>query len=113
MKRRPSSVETILPTQLLRDLLSGRRLLLIDVRDPSELTDPRARLPGAKHVPLQKLFAKREELAREKVEGVVTISNKGDRARDAALTLSLLGLPDVKWLEGGLEAWNREVAFAT
>lgn len=115
-KGRSGAIQTILPAQLLRLLASGRRLLLLDVREPAEVAGPLGRLPGARHVPLGRLFSRREELARAKVDGVVTISNTGVRAREAAFTLSLLGLPEVQSLEGGLEAWRRErlpLAFAT
>lgn len=104
---RTDGIQTIEPELLFQWLASGRRVLVLDVRDAGDVGDPFGRLPGARHVPLRQLFARRDELARGKDDPVVTVSNTGIRSQEGAFTLSLLGFADVRSLEGGLEAWAR------
>lgn len=103
---RTDGIQAIEPELLLQWLASGRRVLMLDVRDAA-VGEPFGRLPGARHVPLRQLFARRDELARSKDDPVVTVSNTGIRSQEAVFTLSLLGFADARSLEGGLEAWAR------
>jgi rhodanese-related sulfurtransferase len=104
---RNDGVQSISPELLLRWLATGRRILVIDVREPAEVSAPHSSLPGAVHIPVHQLFVRRHELPLGKVDTVVTVSNEGVRSRAAAFTLSLLGFADVRSLEGGLAAWAK------
>ena len=105
---RSKGVNTIAPEALLQCLASGRSVLVIDVREFAEIERSRWRVPGALQIPIHQLFVRRNELLLRDVAMVVTVSNDGVRSRAAALALSLLGLADVRSLDGGLEAWARK-----
>lgn len=98
----------IAPEDLVRLVSSGRRVVVIDVRDPAEIERSHKRFPGALEVPENQLFVRRQKLPIESAETIVTISNKGDRADAAAFTLSLLGCADARALEGGLEGLTKK-----
>jgi rhodanese-related sulfurtransferase len=89
-------------------LASGRRLVVIDVREPGEIERSPTRFPGALEIPLEQLFTRRNQLPHRKVDTVVTVSSTGARSRTAAFTLSLLGYTDTYSLDGGLDVWTRK-----
>lgn len=96
------------PLVLLQWLVNGRRVTVIDVREPEELEATGTRFPWAQNVPLHQLFVRRDELPHKKTDIVVAASNDGVRSRAAAFTLSLLGYADVRSLDGGLTAWKKK-----
>ena len=102
---RPDSVRTIKPELLLQYLRSGRRVTVLDVREPDEVAKSLGRMPGARYVPLRQLFARRAELVTAAHDIVVTVSTNGLRANAAAFTLALAGFADVRALEGGMVRW--------
>jgi rhodanese-related sulfurtransferase len=102
---KPEGVPSVSPEVLLRWLASGRRVLVVDVREAEEIAKSRTRFPGALEIPAHELFVRRDELPLEQVDSVVAVSNTGERSQIAAYTLSLLGAKDARSLTGGLEAW--------
>jgi rhodanese-related sulfurtransferase len=56
---------------------------------------------------VHQLFVRRGELPFGEVDSVVTVSNTGGRAQEAAFILTLLGFADVRSLAGGLDGWER------
>jgi adenylyltransferase/sulfurtransferase len=85
----------------------GETFLLLDVREPDEFV--KARIEGARLVPLGDLEARAEELGRWREGTVVVHCKSGRRSAKARATLAALGFRDVWNLAGGIEAWSLTV----
>jgi adenylyltransferase/sulfurtransferase len=85
----------------------GETFLLLDVREPDEFV--KARIEGARLVPLGDLEARAEELGRWREGTVVVHCKSGRRSAKACATLAALGFRDVWNLAGGIEAWSLTV----
>ncbi len=93
------------PTELAA-LLADDRVLLVDVREPTERAI--AALPGALALPLGELLAGGwRTLPTDRP--LVAFCHAGVRSRQAGLALLAAGLPEVSHLTGGIDAWSREV----
>ena len=75
---------------------------LIDVREPSELSE--ARVKGARHIPLGQLPAKLGELDRDRP--VAFLCRSGSRSAIATRSATKAGL-DAANVKGGIAAWTR------
>lgn len=99
---RPTSSVTAAALQpLLRD---GRAPRLLDVRTPAEFRT--AHIPGSYNVPLATLREHRDELRSHLDEEVVLVCRSGARAAQAERALGEAGLPNLRILEGGMNAWE-------
>lgn len=93
-------------------LAAGDRLVLLDVREPYELE--LARIAGdVVNVPLSELVAHREAalpavLADRRAE-IVVLCHHGVRSAQVTSWLRQLGYLRAYNLEGGIDAWAREV----
>jgi len=94
----------ICPVELKRRMDRGDDLLLVDVRTPREYE--KECLPGARLIPLASLRSRMNELPREKE--IVTVSELGGMAYEAALILQANAFSHVAVLDGGLAAWPYE-----
>ncbi|MFG1677437.1 rhodanese-like domain-containing protein [Micromonospora sp. NPDC049282] len=89
----------------LRELIAaGRAPRMLDVRSPGEFEA--AHVAGAYNVPLDLLREHREELRDHLDEDVVLICRSGARATQAEQALAIVGLPNLKVLDGGMLAWQ-------
>ncbi len=77
-------------------------LQLIDVREPSELTE--ARIKGARHIPLGQLSAHLAEIERDRP--VAFLCRLGSRSAIATRSAAKAGL-DAANVKGGMTAWAR------
>ena len=79
--------------------------LLLDVREPWEWET--ARIEGSRHIPMREVPARFGELdpARE----VVAICHHGGRSQQVAMFLEKNGFSKVHNLQGGVDAWSRNV----
>ncbi len=93
------------PRALKAELEAGRKLVLIDVREPFEWEI--CHIAGSRLVPLGELPRRFEEL--EPAAPVVTICHTGVRSLDAARFLRSRGIADVRSLSGGVAAWAERV----
>lgn len=82
--------------------LARGELQLIDVREPSELTE--ARVKGARHIPLGQLPAKLAEIDRDRP--VAFLCRSGSRSAIATRSATKAGL-DAANIKGGITAWTR------
>lgn len=89
----------------LRD--AGEDFLLLDVRNPDEWE--KARIEGARLVPLPELESRLGELAGWKDRPVVVHCRKGPRGEKAGEILQAAGFQDVSNMTGGIEAWSATV----
>ncbi|MCC6349863.1 MAG: molybdopterin-synthase adenylyltransferase MoeB [Candidatus Eisenbacteria bacterium] len=83
----------------------GAAFTLLDVREPAELAI--SRLDGATHIPMGVLPVRAHEL--DAARPVVVFCHHGVRSLHAARWLRANGFTDVRDLEGGIEAWSRDV----
>ncbi len=93
------------PRALATEIRAGRRVQLVDVREPFEWDI--CRIEGSALLPLRELPARLGELDRG--QPVVTICHTGQRSLEAALFLKSRGVADVRSLKGGVAAWADEV----
>jgi rhodanese-related sulfurtransferase len=85
----------------------GDPLLLLDVREPAEFA--KARIEGAKLLPLGELAGRLGEIEGWKERPVVVHCHHGGRSARAAQELVRAGFRDVANLSGGIEAWSLTV----
>lgn len=86
-------------------LQNGEKLRLIDVREPHELAI--SSLPGEENIPLGQLAAHLSEL--DSSQEIVLFCKTGSRSTRALELLASAGFKKVKNLQGGINAWAREV----
>jgi sulfur-carrier protein adenylyltransferase/sulfurtransferase len=100
-------IETMSAEQV-RGWLAGKRgeIVLLDVRQPAEYRS--GHLPGAVFIPLPELLDRVRELDASKP--VLTYCRSGNRSRSAAALLLTEGFTSVFSLDGGIMAWNGQVA---
>jgi adenylyltransferase/sulfurtransferase len=91
--------------ELAERLRQGETIRLLDVREPHELEI--SRLEGATLIPLGQLAARLSEL--DSAEEMVVFCKGGTRSARALELLASAGFRKVKNLQGGINAWAREV----
>jgi adenylyltransferase/sulfurtransferase len=92
-------------TDLALRLKNGEKIRLIDVREPHELAI--SALPGEENFPLGQLAARLPEL--DSAQELVLFCKTGSRSTRALELLVSAGFRKVKNLQGGINAWSREV----
>ncbi|MEU2237295.1 rhodanese-like domain-containing protein [Streptomyces vietnamensis] len=98
------TTSTITPAALRALTEEGRAPRLLDVRTPGEFRT--VHIPGSYNVPLHTLREHRAELLNHLDEEVVLVCRSGQRAREAEQALAQAGLPNLRVLEGGMNAWD-------
>ncbi|HEX6674246.1 MAG TPA: molybdopterin-synthase adenylyltransferase MoeB [Actinomycetes bacterium] len=96
---------TITPSELKELLDDGRRLKLLDVREPAEWRINR--LPGAELIPLGELPGRLSELPQ--TEPIVVYCKVGGRSAEALALLRQSGFATARHLGGGINAYARTV----
>ena len=91
------------PKQLNQDLLSGKRVALIDVRTPAEHGE--IHLAGSTLMPLDRLDPSAVKAAAAQADACVLICRSGKRAEQAYQKLRAAGCENLSILEGGVTAW--------
>lgn len=88
-----------------KDMIGGDDVVVIDVREPHEYSS--GHVPGATLIPVNSVFARREELPKDKK--IVFVCAVGQRSALAAELAAAAGLPPDKLfnLDGGTEAWKK------
>ncbi len=92
---------------LLRDAgtAAGGPPLLLDVREPWEFA--LCHLPGAQLVPMRQIPSSLDQLDPDR--RTVVVCHHGIRSQQVALFLQHRGFRDVINLQGGVDAWARDV----
>jgi sulfur-carrier protein adenylyltransferase/sulfurtransferase len=98
-------VASVLPAQLSQELKLGRKVMLLDVREPHEWDI--VHINGSKLIPLNELPERVNEL--DSADEIVAYCHMGGRSARATDFLRGLGYRKVRNLEGGIEAWAVEV----
>ena len=76
---------------------------IVDVREPEEWHG--GHIPGALHIPLGELAARRGQLDPQR--SIVTVCRSGQRSLRAAKHLRQAGASDAVSMAGGMLAWER------
>jgi rhodanese-related sulfurtransferase len=98
--------DEISATELKYLLDSGKDLLVVDVREDDELA--KARFENALHVRMVQIPDRISELY-PKDQNIVVLCHLGSRSGRVAAFLREAGFTNVANLEGGIDAWSREV----
>lgn len=103
-------IREIQPEELLAALGNGKKLRLLDVREPAEYLA--GAIPIAYHVPRGVLeakadrdYAQRDPQLQDRSESLVLVCKSGARSALASATLQWMGFTDVASLAGGMDAW--------
>ncbi len=95
-----------LSVQAIRDrIASGEMLVLIDVREPSELTI--SRIEGALHIPISQLDQRRDEIPHN--QPVVMFCRSGIRSFKVIRSLQAVGYDNLINMIGGINAWAQKI----
>ncbi|MFE5941803.1 rhodanese-like domain-containing protein [Streptomyces sp. NPDC056480] len=100
----PTAPPSLTPVDLHRLVREGRAPRLLDVRTPGEFRT--VHIPGSYNVPLDTLREHRAELLSHLDEDVVLVCRSGARAARAEQALAGAGLPNLRVLDGGINAWE-------
>ena len=84
-----------------KKLMTSDDVAVIDVREPHEYDA--GHVPNAKLIPVAKVFARKDELPRDK--DVIFVCGVGQRSALACEMAAAAGLTRLFNLEGGTEAW--------
>jgi NADPH-dependent 2,4-dienoyl-CoA reductase/sulfur reductase-like enzyme/rhodanese-related sulfurtransferase len=95
--------ETITPRELKQKMDRGDDMVILDVRTEPQFKMRRLKDDRVKLVVLGDLREKIDEVPRDKE--IVVICALGTRSYEALRTLKGAGFEDVKYMEGGLQAW--------
>ena len=79
--------------------------LLLDVREPWEWQT--ARIEGAQHLPMGQIPASTEQL--DRTRPTVVICHHGIRSLQVIAFLQRQGFDNLHNLQGGIDAWSREI----
>jgi len=82
--------------------------LVLDVRQPEELTGPLGRLPGAINISLGELQQRLSEISDRREGPIVTVCRSGNRSIAAAAVLIEAGFEGVSSMAGGLQDWRQK-----
>jgi glyoxylase-like metal-dependent hydrolase (beta-lactamase superfamily II)/rhodanese-related sulfurtransferase len=92
-----------------RAILTDRRPILLDVRDPEELEENLGHIEGVVNIPVQFLSHRLSDLEDAKGKEIVTICRSGARAHTAAQILVQAGFRKVKVLRGGMIGYRSKI----
>jgi rhodanese-related sulfurtransferase len=98
-------IHDLTPADVADRLASDTPPSLVDVREDWERET--AAIPGSLHIPLGDLPARLHELPQD--TAVVLYCHHGGRSLQAAMWLEAQGFDDIANLDGGIEAWSREL----
>ncbi len=95
------------PMEIKSRAEKGESFVWLDVRSAQEYARKRIEDPRVRHLPLGELREKAGELPKEKK--IVTLCKAGLRAYEAQTILRGAGFRDVRFMDGGVEAWPYEI----
>ena len=98
-----SETEFDLPPQRVKEILDADEAELVDVREPYEWEA--GRIPGAKHIELERLAGRADELPKDKP--VIFQCRVGRRSALATDAFRAVGF-DAYNMRGGIQAWAEE-----
>ncbi|HEX9844606.1 MAG TPA: rhodanese-like domain-containing protein [bacterium] len=91
---------------LPREAAQRPDLIAVDVRQPEELSGPLGHIPGATHIPLDRLLSAGAPADWERDAPLLLVCRSGARSTHAAMQLAQWGFTRLHNLTGGMIAWN-------
>jgi rhodanese-related sulfurtransferase len=98
-------MHSVTPARLEELLRTGAPPRLIDVREPWEFE--LCRIDGSENITMGDLMGRLDDLDRN--GAIVVICHHGVRSGQVAAYLESLGFANIMNLEGGVDAWSRQV----
>ena len=98
-------VASVMPQELDVEIRSGKKVLLLDVREPHEYEI--VHLKDSRLIPLGQLPERVSEL--DTADEIVVYCHTGQRSARATSFLRALGYKKVRNLDGGVEGWSVDV----
>lgn len=95
------------PVDLKELLDAGKPVHIVDLRHPIELISEPFTLPGARHLPPERLAERHMEIPRDRDVILFCTCPSEATAAKAAIRLHRLGIERVRPLRGGYDAWKR------
>jgi membrane protein DedA with SNARE-associated domain/rhodanese-related sulfurtransferase len=95
------------PEELKKQLDSGEKVFIVDLRHPLELIPDPYTLPGALHLSPDALAARVAEIPRDRDIVLYCTCPSEATAAKTAMTLHKLGIDRVRPLRGGFDEWKR------
>jgi rhodanese-related sulfurtransferase len=99
--------ETLRPIDL-DPLMSGTKMVIIDLRPPELFNGPKGHLRGSYNFPIQMLRRRIAEVASDKRQLVVLVDGSDKLSHLAAPILQSEGYTWVRVLQGGIRAWRAQ-----
>ncbi|HBQ65004.1 MAG TPA: hypothetical protein DD727_08840 [Clostridiales bacterium] len=99
-------VAEITPAGLYEWMEMKKEILLLDVREPAELTAPPGRIEGVVNIPLGVLGMRTGEISKYRDKPAVIICRSGGRASVAAKLLEREGFSRLYVMKGGMLNWK-------
>ena len=93
-----------IPSQRLTAFVEEEEAVVLDVRSPAEWAS--GHIPGSRHIPIDQLARRLEELQEVKGETLVAVCAAGARSAAACELLSQNGFSSVFNAAGGIGAWS-------
>ncbi|UJS18467.1 MAG: MBL fold metallo-hydrolase [Candidatus Jettenia sp.] len=81
--------------------------IILDVREPSELTGKLGAIKGALNIPVGQIMQRLTELEKLKTKEIITVCRSGGRAHTAATILLKKGFKKVFNMSGGMTAYRQ------
>lgn len=100
----PREPFTRLDVAEVKRMVENGSVQLVDVRESFEYQE--GHIPGAEHIAVGSVFARRDELSRDR--DVIFVCAVGQRSALACEMAAAAGLTRLYNLEGGTEAWIKE-----
>lgn len=104
MLRRGARSDGLTPSQATM-LMNREEAVVIDVRAQAEWD--KGHIPNARHLPLDELDQRLQDLAKFKTRPLIISCAGGQRAGSAGARLKKAGFEKVYVLEGGVSAWEQ------
>ena len=82
-------------------------VVLVDIREPEELAI--AAVPGAVHIPMDRLAATVNEMDLGEDQTLALICHTGRRSLAAAMALQRMGVDEARSVAGGIEWWSLRI----
>ena len=101
----PHEITLIQAEELSEQIESKKKILIIDVREPEELT-AKGYVNGAINIPVGEIAKRVGELPKNLDTAIVIVCESGIRSAHAALYLRAYGYNNVKNLEYGMREWK-------
>jgi SulP family sulfate permease len=101
-----SNLPSISPQQLQQALINGSAPTVVDIREPREFS--KSRIAQAQSLPLSEILTGSFDLSKDR--DIVLVCRGGWRSRQAVLLLRRQGYQNLRFLQGGMLAWEAETA---